>query len=166
MARFYMTTHTTLSDAAFALGRSGALLALPESSLQLRASSLHKLPATLPRLGFESTRSQHATYANSSSNKFDLSGNAPSLRWVTRLASATNHPSLFTGFEIDSQNHLQMVLTLSKSTECNFETVRLMAGRVLFLAMRTGEKSRRVRGRSHGGKSEERSLTQLRLSSG
>ena len=148
-----MTTHTTLSDAAFALGRRWST-SPPTKRLPLVAAFL---PATLPRLGFESTHSRHATYENSSSNKFGLSGNAPSLRWVTRLASATNHPSLITGFEVDSQNHLQTVLTLSKSTECNFETVRLMDARVLFLAMQRGEKSGRVRGRPHGGKSEERS---------
>src|SRR5271155_4997947 len=31
---------------------------------------------------------------------------------------------------IDSQNHLEMVLTLSKSIECNFGIDRLMAGHV------------------------------------
>ena len=35
-----------------------------------------------------------------------------------------------TPLEVDSQNHLQTVLSHSESGECNFETVRLMAARV------------------------------------
>jgi hypothetical protein len=54
----------------------------------------------------------------------------PGLSLSSCRARITSHNSLITSFEIDSQNHLEMVLTLSKSIECNFETVRLMAARV------------------------------------
>jgi len=53
------------------------------------------------------------------------------------------HWSLASAVEIDSQNHLEMLLTLSKSGECNFETVRLMAAHIPILLVRGGENSRR-----------------------
>ncbi len=42
----------------------------------------------------------------------------------------TTHNSRIMSFQIDSQNDLEMVLTLSKSIECNFEMDRLTAARV------------------------------------
>jgi len=165
MARFYMTTHTTLTirravcvpdgpagrgslyESAVAEsesrarlrrrsgGISDATLALGRHSTTSPATRLFPLvtaflPATLPQLGFEPTYSQHARYENPSSNKFAVSVNAHSLRWATRLALATNHPSRITGFLIDSQIHWKVVLTRSKSIECNFAIDRPIGARV------------------------------------
>ena len=134
-----MTTHTTPSDAALALGRSRAPHTPPAPSIEKakkrpwppkQAPSRRRLIAAVANSEIELTCSRNTRYENSNRNKFAVSENAPSLRWVTRLALATDHPSLITGFEIDSQNHLQMVLTRSKSIECNFAIDRPIGARV------------------------------------
>src|SRR5271155_3250523 len=111
-----MTTHTTLSNAVPVLGRSRTAHTPPAPCPQ-------NLPATLPKARFEPTRSQHARYENSTRNKFDVSGNAPSLRRGTRLALATNHPSLITthGLRNRLSSLFQIAATRPKSIECNFE---------------------------------------------
>ena len=59
-----------------------------------------------------------------------LSAFLPRLSLSDCRSRITTHKSQLTSLEIDSQNHLEQHLTLSKSIECNFATVRLMGAHV------------------------------------
>jgi hypothetical protein len=124
VACFYMTTRSSLSDAVTVRPRSLPRLPTTYYSLarQPQGGSLATefLVATLPQAGFQLTQSQQTRSHFSSSNKFAVSGNVPTLRRATcrlpastgssrrsearclaRVLLATHHQPIITVFLID-----------------------------------------------------------------
>ena len=98
----------------------------------LRPSKVHR-PASLHYIYPHANLPSEACATTKRSCPAERESNTPMLRKSSpALPPSPLAPARYgdTPLEVDSQNHLQTVLSHSESGECNFETVRLMAARV------------------------------------